>query len=247
MSYTLRETRETITPPKELRSYPAHGWMKEGTLVNKTIRVLIADDHPLIRTALRGTLAPASDLSVIGEASNGNETLQRAQQMRPDVLLLDLSMPGPSALDIVVGLRGSLPTTHILVLTAFDDDAYIRPLMNAGIHGYLLKDEAPDVIVQAIRAVSQGLHWFSPIVLADLTRQVAGVPAIQLRGLDPDEQPLLWAVVAGWQPQQIASVFAVPEPAVRGAVDDLCKKLGVKTRQDLVSWAQRLGIRTYSD
>jgi DNA-binding NarL/FixJ family response regulator len=243
MNYLLREVD---IPPKELHNYPVNSWMKEGMLVNKTIRVLIADDHPLIRTALRGTLAPAPDLTVIGEASNGKETLQRAQQWRPDVLLLDLSMPGPSALDIVVNLRGSLPTTHILVLTAFDDDAYIRPLMNAGIHGYLLKDEAPDVIVQAIRAVAQGLHWFSPIVLADLTRQVSDVPPVHLIGLHPDDQPLLWAVVAGWNSQQIASVFDLPENDVRTTIKNLCQKLGVKTRNDLVLWAQRLGIQPHS-
>lgn len=237
-------SRQVDTPPKELHNTPTHSWMKEGMLVNKTIRVLIADDHPLIRTALRGTLAPAPDLTVIGEASNGTETLQRTQQLRPDVLLLDLSMPGPSALEIVHGLRKSLPTTSILVLTAFDDDAYIRPLMNAGIHGYLLKDEAPDVIVQAIQAVSQGLRWFSPIVLTDLTRQVAGVPSVHLMSLQPEDQPIMWAVIAGWSPRQIASVFGLPEKSVSATVQDLCQKLGVNTLNDLVTWAQRLGIHS---
>ena len=141
---------------KELHESPQKSWSQEGRLVDNTIRVLIADDHPLIRTALRGTLAPAPDIHVVGEASNGTETIHRCQQLRPDVLLLDLSMPGPSALDIVAQLRTSMPSTRILVLTAFDDDAYVRPLIGAGIHGYLLKDEAPDVIVQAIRTVSRG-------------------------------------------------------------------------------------------
>ncbi len=228
---------------RELHNSVTNIWTKEEMLVNKTIRVLIADDHPLIRTALRGTLAPAPDLTVIGEASNGNETLQRAQQLRPDVLLLDLSMPGPSALDIVVGLHRAMPSTRILVLTAFDDDAYIRPLMNAGIHGYLLKDEAPDVIVQAIRTVAQGLHWFSPIVLADLTGQVGGASSAHLRVLHPDEQPLLWAVIEGWDLSRIATLLEVPATKARGLIDALCQKLGVQSQSELVAWAQRLGIQ----
>jgi two-component system, NarL family, response regulator NreC len=234
--------REVDTPQKELDNSVTNIWTKEEMLVNKTIRVLIADDHPLIRTALRGTLAPAADLDVIGEASNGNETLQRSQQLRPDVLLLDLSMPGASALDIVVGLHRTMPATRILVLTAFDDDAYIRPLMNAGIQGYLLKDEAPDGIVQAIRTVAQGLHWFSPVVLADLTGQVGGASSVHLRGLHPDEQPLLWAVIEAWDAPRIASMLDVPVEDVKELIESLCQKLAVKNQTELVAWAQRLGI-----
>lgn len=239
MNYDTREI-ERFQP--ELKNAPTLKWIGEGRLVNRTIRVLIADDHPLIRTALRGTLAPAPDISVSGEASNGTETLQRCQQLRPDVLLLDLSMPGPSALDIVAGLRGSMPTTYILVLTAFDDDAYIRPLMNAGIHGYLLKDEAPDVIVQAIRSVSQGLHWYSPVVLADLSRHLKGVPPGFIAGLHPDDQPLLWAVIAGWDFHRISSLMGMSAQDVHLMIQELCQKLGVRTQDDLVTWANRLGI-----
>jgi DNA-binding NarL/FixJ family response regulator len=240
MNYDMRDVNN---PPRELQNSPRLEWIGERRLVNRTIRVLIADDHPLIRTALRGTLAPAPDISISGEASNGTETLQRCQQLRPDVLLLDLSMPGPSALDIVAGLRGSLPTTHILVLTAFDDDAYIRPLMNAGIHGYLLKDEAPDVIVQAIRTVSQGLHWYSPIVLADLSRHLKGIPAGFIAGLHPDDQPLLWALIAGWDMNRIATFLGTSAKDVRGMIRALCQKMGVNTQNDLVTWANRLGIQ----
>lgn len=242
----MNYVHEVDTPHKELDNSVTNIWTKEEMLVNKTIRVLIADDHPLIRTALRGTLAPAPDLAVIGEASNGNETLQRSQQLRPDVLLLDLSMPGPSALDIVAGIRHDMPATRILVLTAFDDDAYIRPLMNAGIHGYLLKDEAPDGIVQAIRTVAQGLHWFSPVVLADLTGQIGGASSTHLRGLHPDEQPLLWAVIEEWDTPRIATMLDVPVGNVKGLVESLCQKLAVKNKTELVAWAQRLGIHRHS-
>src|SRR5688500_6829480 len=104
MSYIKRQI-ELLQ--KEMHDSPQRSWSQEGRLVNNTIRVLIADDDPLIRTALRGALAPAPDIKVVGEASDGHETLQQWHKLRPDVLLLDLSMPGPSALDIVTGLRSA--------------------------------------------------------------------------------------------------------------------------------------------
>ncbi len=111
--------------------------------MTEPIRVLLADDHPLIRAGLRATLEAVPDLAVVGEAADGDETRQRCLEVNADVLVLDLNMPGPRPTSTVSFVQERCPDTHVLVLTACDDGASVRGLLRAGVDGYVLKDEAP--------------------------------------------------------------------------------------------------------
>ncbi len=118
-----------------------------------TIRVVLADDHAIIRTGIRSLLKKASDIQVVGEASNGVEALRLANELAPDVLLLDMEMPGMSGVEVARQLRAAGSPVHILALSAYDDRHYILGMLASGAAGYLLKDEAPEIIVAAVRRV----------------------------------------------------------------------------------------------
>ena len=133
------------------------------------IKVLLADDHPLVRAGIRATLCGEPDLVLVGEADNGRDARRFAEDVRPDVLLLDLSMPGgPAAVETVAYLRENCPEVRVVILTAYYDDAYIRGLIQAGVAGYILKDEVPEAVVRALHAVAQGGTWFSRSMVAKL-------------------------------------------------------------------------------
>lgn len=208
--------------------------------LEKPIRVLVADDHALIRAGLRAMIAGNADITIIGEAANGNEAQQRSQQLQPDVLLLDLSMPGPTALEILTGMPRTAPHTRILILTAYNDDAYIRPLLNAGVSGYLLKDEAPDVILQAIRSLAHGAPWYSLSVLADLAGAENIAPIVQQ--LPPQEQQLFWLLVAEWDDKRIARFLNLADTTVRQMIRKLYQFIGINSRAELMVWVRQLGI-----
>jgi DNA-binding NarL/FixJ family response regulator len=122
----------------------------------RPITVLLADDHPLVRTGIRTALSAAPGLVLIGEATTGDEAQQLCQQHMPDILLLDLHMPGPPPVDTVRFLQTHAPTIRVLILTAYDDDVYVKDMLRAGVAGYILKDVATESIVQAIVTVAQG-------------------------------------------------------------------------------------------
>jgi len=145
--------------------------MRQSTAIVKaksgrkaSIRVVVADDHPLIRAGLQSSLTSETDLRVVGEAASGEEAQRVCEAHQPDVLLLDLRMPGSPALETLAYLRQHSPHTRVLMLTAFDDEAHVRGLVEAGVAGYMLKEEAPVTVSEAIRAVMQGCIWFSQSV-----------------------------------------------------------------------------------
>jgi DNA-binding NarL/FixJ family response regulator len=122
--------------------------------MKRLIRVLLADDHPLIRAGIREMLAGADGITLVGEATNGYETQSLCQTLQPDVVLLDLNMPGPQPHETIAYLQEHCPTTDVLILTAHDEDIYVRNLMATGVTGYVLKDQMPERLVGAIRGVT---------------------------------------------------------------------------------------------
>ena len=199
------------------------------------IRVLLADDHPLVRAGLRATVALADDIALIGEATTGEEAQELCRELTPDILLLDLHMPGPPAVGTVAYLRGASPATRVLVLTAHDEDAYVRALLAAGVAGYVLKDEVPETLLHAIRGVAGGGVWFSQGIAAKLTN-ILGNHRDAARELTERERELLRALEQGWDNARIATALNLSEQTVRNYLSRLYAKLQVRSRAEAMVW-----------
>jgi len=162
--------------------------------------------------------------------------MKACQRLQPDVLVLDLNMPGPTALKIVEFVHQNCPVTRILILTAYDDDAYVRSLVNYGVAGYVLKDEAPDALVIAVKSVANGATWFSRAIVSKLIH-----PSEQLISgprLTPREKELLELLGHGWDNWRIAHELHLSEQTVRNYLSRLYSKLGVQTRAGAIVWAR---------
>jgi len=207
------------------------------------IRVLLADDHPLVRAGIRGTLMAEQDLMLVGEAATGDEARRLCAEMCPDVLLLDLSMPGPPPAETVTYLREHCPQAKVVALTAYDDDVYIRGLIDAGAMGYVLKDEAVAAVVRAIRAVHQGDTWFSRPVIEKLAQlETAQAARNESLGLTERERRILRLIALGQDNACIAAELSLAEQTVRNYVSQLYAKLDVSSRTEAALWARRHGL-----
>jgi DNA-binding NarL/FixJ family response regulator len=210
----------------------------------KTIHVLLADDHPLIRAGIRSILAAESDLTLVGEATTGDEAQRLCQELQPEVLLLDLQMPGLPPSEIVSYLREHCPSVSVLILTAYDDNAYVHDLAGSGIVGYVLKDEAPEAVVQAIRTVVQGGTWFSRSVIEKLIRLETDEPVQEAEelSLTGREQQILSMMAQGWDNARLAVELNLAKQTVRNYVSRIYTKLGVSSRAEAIVWARKHGF-----
>ena len=199
------------------------------------IRVLLADDHPLVREGLRHSLQKLAGIVLVGEAADGNEVKHLCHDLRPDVLLLDLNMPGPPPLELVAELNNSCPGTKILILSAYDNLVSIPALLALGISGYVLKDEATQVVAQAIQIVSQGRTWFSAAVVQ---RVVHLKPSeLAMEDFTPREAEVLHLLARGWPNTRIAEVLGVSERTVRYHLQNIQSKLNMTSRSEVLTWA----------
>jgi DNA-binding NarL/FixJ family response regulator len=206
------------------------------------IRILLADDHPVVRDGIRNRLDREADLTVVGEAANGEETIRQARRTRPDVVLLDVAMPGPGAVPVMEALRQAVPSVKVLVLSAFDDDEYVFGMLAAGATGYALKDERLSTIVEAVRAVSQGETWLSPRVAAKVARRAVGDKAgAEDSPLTDREQEVLRLMAQGKENAEIAAELVITERTVKFHVGNIYAKLGVTSRTAAVVEALRRG------
>ncbi len=183
------------------------------------------------RIGIARALAAEPDIALAGEAATGDEVQRLCRELRPgpDVVLLDLAMPGPPATETVAYLRAHCPRARVIMLTAHDEDAWVRGLVALGVAGYVLKDEALEAVAGAIRAVMAGGAWFSPAVMATLA-----APAPADRGDEPDltgrERDLLNLLAQGRDNTRIADTLHLGENTVRNYVSRLYKKIGVANR-----------------
>jgi len=207
-----------------------------------TIRILLADDHPVVREGIHNRLAREKDLAVVGEAANGNETIRQARRLRPDVILLDLAMPGPGAVPVMEALRLDNPAVKVLVLSAFDDDECVFGMLAAGAAGYALKDERLATLVEAVRALVRGETWLSPRVAAKVTRRAIGKQSGAAGSpLTNREQEVLELMAQGQENAEIAATLTISERTVKFHVGNIYAKLGVTTRTAAVVEAIRQG------
>jgi DNA-binding NarL/FixJ family response regulator len=197
------------------------------------IRVLVADDHAIVRTGIRHVLETEPGFTVVGEASNGTEALALALELVPDVAVLDISMPGVSGLQVAAELRQRCPETRILILSMHDNTEYVLESLRAGVHGYLLKDSAATELGSAIRAVRRGESFFSPPV----ARQLGAVVRGELGGDRPNalasltsrERQVLIGVAGGRTNKEIAQELGISHRTVESHRESLMRKLHVYT------------------
>lgn len=202
------------------------------------MRILIADDHRVVRTGLRLLLETRPDLKVVGEASSGPQALELAMAERPDLVILDLAMPGGSGLEILEALTH---WSRVLVLTMHDDVAYVRQVMRTGGAGYVLKEAADVELLAAVDAVAAGETYIYPTLAARLL-ETDEVKAVQSVSLSPRESEVLRLIALGHTNQEIAEQLMVGIRTVETYRTRLCEKLGLHTRSELVRYALEKGL-----
>ena len=210
----------------------------------KQIRVLIADDHPVVREGLAGMLSTQSDLDVVGEAGNGLEGVKLAHSLNPDLILMDLQMPNMDGAAAIRQIRKELPDCRILVLTAFDTDERILHSIEAGAQGYLLKGAPRDELFRAIRVVADGGSLLQPSVAAKLLSRVGQMlkQEEQVEHLTDREMEVLRLLVRGNRNKEIAEQLIISERTVKFHVGVIFQKLNVTNRAEAVSKAIQTGL-----
>jgi DNA-binding NarL/FixJ family response regulator len=210
------------------------------------IRVLVADDHAIVRTGIRHVLESEPGFAVVAEAATGAEALALAGSLRPDVAVLDISMPGESGLRVAAELRQRSPDTRVLILSMHDNTEYVLESLRAGAHGYLLKDSAATELRGAIRAVRRGESYFSPAIAGKLSAVVRGDAAASAAGalaqLTARERQVLVGVAQGHTNREIAQQLGISHRTVESHRESLMKKLGVRTVAGLTRLALEAGL-----
>lgn len=202
--------------------------------MSQPITVLLADDHPLIREAIGNRLRQEADLRLVGEAGNGDACLTLCRGRQPDVVLLDLDMPGPSPLKLISSLRESCPQVKLIVLSAHDDYVSTHALLAAGVHGYVLKDEPPVAVIRAVRTVVEGGSWFSQSITRRLARASVNGPQFTSR-----EEEVLHLLAAGRSNDEMAAELSVTERTVRYHLHNIYRKIDAGSRNQAIVWAVR--------
>lgn len=209
------------------------------------VRVVLAEDHQIVREGLKALLDGCEDIEVVAEAHNGKDAVEVAKQLQPDVVCMDLNMPELNGVDATKAIRQALPETHVLILSMYSTEEHVRPAIRAGAEGYLLKGSGLSDLVAAIRAVSSGNAFFSPevakIVLDDSRRAGKG----SKRGpsdLTPREREVLKLVAEGRSSPEIAKDLSLSVKTVEGHRGRIMSKLETKNVAGLVRHAIRLGL-----
>jgi DNA-binding NarL/FixJ family response regulator len=203
------------------------------------ISLLIVDDHPVVRDGLRGMFESAPGFAVLGEAADGVEAVSLAADLDPDVVLMDLRMPGGNGVDAIAELTRRGARAKVLVLTTYDTDSDTLPAIEAGATGYLLKDAPRDELFTAVRAAAEGRTVLSPAVAS---RLVSAVRAPAAESLSAREREVLGLVARGTSNREIARVLFISEATVKTHLTHLYAKLGVKDRAAAVATAYDRGI-----
>lgn len=206
------------------------------------LRILLADDHVLFRQGIRQLLAAEQDMEVVGEAGNGAETVDRAAELRPDIILMDIGMPGLSSFEATRQVRKARPETKVVFLTMYDDEDYLVESVESGGSGYVLKDSPAPQLVGALREVIRGGSYLSPRMLAhlvdDFRSRVKGtVGAPRFRTLTPREREVLKLLAEGNSVKEIAGDLKLSVKTVEAHKFNLMRKLDIHNKAQLVQYA----------
>lgn len=208
------------------------------------IRVLVVDDHAVVRRGVCALLATEQGIEVAGEAGDGREAVAKAAALRPDVILMDLDMPGMNGVDATRRLLADDPAARVVVLTSFSLDALMMPAVRAGVAGYLLKTSRPEEVIRAVRLAAEGSTVIDPAVAGRLLREVAGEGRRppSLEELTERERDVLRALAHGLSNRQAAERLGVSETTVRTHVGSILSKLGLATRTQAALYALHVGL-----
>ncbi len=210
-------------------------------MTNK-LRILIAEDHEIVRNGLKLTIESQPDMEVVGEAGNGREAIRLAEELTPDIILMDVSMPLLNGLTASAKLSRIMPEVKILTLTRHTDDAYLQEMLQAGVCGYILKQSAPDELIRAVRAVAKGDKYLDPAIagkvfdsytekLSNLRGEVRGVK------LTGRESETLRLIALGYSNREIAEQFDLSVKTVESHKANAQKKLDISSRKEIISYA----------
>jgi len=218
------------------------------------IRVLLADDHAIVRAGLRMILAAEPDMSIVGETADGESALRMTEETHPDVVVMDISMPGMSGLDGVRRVKESVPDTQVVVLTMHEDQRYFFQALEAGASGYVIKGAAPIELLTAIRAVREGEAYFCPSLakqmLNDYLRRAdtGGEKEKDALGkLSDREKEVLKYIAEGKTGREIAAILYLSPNTVERHRANIMDKLGLHNRAELIKFAIRKGLVTLGE
>ena len=211
------------------------------------IRLLLADDHAVVRSGLRLLLEAQPDMAIIGEAENGADAIRRTAELKPDVVLMDIAMPGMNGIEATRRIKAQAPATAVLALTMYEDDQYFFEMLRAGAAGYVPKRAAPDELVSAIRAVSRGEVFLYPSLAGRLVQDYLQRRSVEEQAppadeLTPREQEVLTLIAQGLSNNEISDQLVISAKTVDRHRENIMRKLNLHNRVDLVKYALRKGL-----
>jgi DNA-binding NarL/FixJ family response regulator len=211
------------------------------------IRVLVADDHGLMREGVKALLAATEDIDVVGEAEDGDEAIREVRRLDPEIVLMDVAMPGLGGLEATLVIRKEKPDVKILVLTQYVDREYVSRFLKAGVSGYVLKKAAASELVAAIRAVHRGGLVLDPEIARDVLHENARDASAELAedpydSLTDREKQVLKLVAEGNSNKEIAETLEISVKTAMAHREHLMEKLGVHSRTELIKFALRRGV-----
>ncbi len=222
--------------------------MTKQDVPTRTIRVLLADDHAVVRKGIREFLEESSDIVVVAEATDGEEAKQLIRRHMPDVAILDVRMPRATGIDVARWIRSTFPSVGVLILTAYDDDPFIMAALRAGANGYVLKTADADEIVAAVRAVHRGQSALDSVVAQKLLKHVTdGTSFHMVEDLTPRERQVLTLAARGMTNRAIGRSLGISDRTVQGHLANIYAKLQVNSRTEAVTKALQMGLITLSE
>ena len=214
--------------------------------MSKPVRLLLVDDHPIVRTGLRMLFQSEPDMVVVGEVNGGEEALEAVQTLHPDVVIMDVAMPGMNGIEATRRIKESSPDTAVLALTMHEDEQYFFAMLHAGASGYIPKRAAPDDLVSAIRVVAEGNFFLystlARFLMKDMAEQTPAASQERVESLTPRETEVLTYIAEGFTSREIADTLVISVKTVERHRENIMTKLDIHNRVELVKFAIRKGL-----
>jgi two-component system response regulator NreC len=210
------------------------------------IRLLLVDDHAVVRTGLRMLLESQPNLKIIGEANTGQQAIELAGKLQPDIVIMDITLPDISGIEATRMLKKQTPQTAVIALTIHEDEQYFFEMLQAGASAYVPKRAAPEDLIAAIESVNQGEVYIYPslakLLVSDFLNRSSELPPTQMDGLTTREQEVLAVLAEGKSNEEIAELLSISKHTVARHRENLMRKLGLHNRSELVKYAIRKGL-----